>query len=68
MSSETGTGARICPECGVPLCYQNEDADGPCDQWVCCGIQVDGVDRPGCFTYYAATQEEIERINPDSRR
>lgn len=25
----------LCDLCGQPMCYQDEDADGPTSQWVC---------------------------------
>lgn len=64
LSSEKEVPLRFCPRCGLPMCYQNEDADGPCDQWVCCGVDVDGVERRGCFNYVEATPAEARRINP----
>lgn len=64
LSSEKQAPLRFCPQCGLTMCYQNEDADGPCDQWVCCGVDVDGIEYRGCFNYVEATPEEARRINP----
>ena len=47
-----------CPKCNCVLMYQDEDADGPCDQFVCMGD--DGENR-GCLDYYTREEAEILR-------
>lgn len=61
---ETAPSDKLCPKCGLPMGYQNEDADGPCAIWACVGATVDGVEHRGCFNYVEVTSEEARQINP----